>query len=308
MLSVWGELQVISAVSSAVGDDRVPRLVVAWLLGHESQTTRRNYVLDMAARLGYCGDHDIDLLTARSAHLDVRDQAMRATLGALGAVAQGLGGAPSWYRYLATEGVRPDLPARHLLRSKIRDRCETCGLTRDELRRLSATAKRHRSKRSLPLPSLLAQNGPWINEALNQYVKYMVYHRGHRVLGLELKGDREYRTVLTAQVAHRLDDYLDDRSTGPLFVAKTVEHTGLPEALRMVRRFACRAALEVAGKIRPHSLREAFVPGDREAGVPLGGVQDSDPLTTRPYWLNRYPDQHASCVVTVWLCEPLAES
>ena len=103
-----------------------------------------------------------------------------------------------------------------------------------------------------------------------------------------------------------LEEYLDGRTSGPLFVTTTGRRLDQPEAWRMIRRLARRAALDGAGEIRPHSLRVAFITGAREAGVPLEDVQDAaghaDPRTTRRYDRGRHSlDRHASYAVTAWL-------
>jgi integrase/recombinase XerD len=117
-------------------------------------------------------------------------------------------------------------------------------------------------------------------------VEDLAHDREHRILRLERKGGRGDRTVLTAPVSRALDVYLDGRPAGPLFITSTGERMGQPEAWKMVRRLARRAALDSAGELRPHSLRVAFITGAREAGVPLEDVQDAvghaDPRTTRP--------------------------
>ena len=41
-----------------------------------------------------------------------------------------------------------------------------------------------------------------------------------------------------------LEEYLDGRETGPLFVTRAGRRTGQPEAWRMVRRLARRASLD----------------------------------------------------------------
>jgi integrase len=101
----------------------------------------------------------------------------------------------------------------------------------------------------------------------------------------------------------------DGRSTGPLFVTTTGRRLDQPEAWRMIRRLARRVSLDGAGKIRPHSLRVAFITGARGAGVPLEDVQDAagyaDPRTTRRYDRGRHSlDRHASYAVTTWLKGP----
>jgi len=231
---------------------------------------------------------------------------MSASGAAQRSMARRLAAASSWYRYLVAEGVRADSPVEHVRRPKIADRGETPGLTRDELRRLLATAAESGSKRSFALLSLLAHTGLRINEALSRDVEHLAHDRGHRILRLERKGGKGDRTVLTAPVARAIDDYLVGRTMGPIFITKTAKRMGQPEAWKMVRRIAARASLDGAGELSPHSLRVAFITGAREAGVPLEDVQDAaghaDPRTTRRYDRGRHSlDRHASYAVTAWL-------
>ena len=171
-----------------------------------------------------------------------------------------------------------------------------------------AAVEAHGSARSIALLTLLAHTGLRIGEALSRDVTDLAYDRGHRILRLERKGGRGHRTVLTAPVVRALDAYLDGRTVGPLFITKAGKRMGQPEAWKMVRRLAARAALDGAGELRPHSLRVAFITGAREAGVPLEDVQDAaghaDPRTTRRYDRGRHSlDRHASYAVTSWLAD-----
>jgi integrase/recombinase XerD len=303
-----GDVEVMPGSLAATSGDPVHRSVAAWLLGYESQATRRNYALDITAWLGFCESHCIDPLRARRAHVDAWARAMQVSGAAQRSVARRLAAVSSWYRYLVAEGVRADSPVQHVRRPKISDRGETPGLTRVELRRLLAAAAESGSKRSFALLSLLAHTGLRINEALSRDVEHLAHDRGHRILRLERKGGNSDRTVLTAPVGRAIDDYLAGRITGPLFITKAGKRMGQPEAWKMVRRIARRASLDGAGEISPHSLRVAFITGAREAGVPLEDVQDAaghaDPRTTRRYDRGRHSlDRHASYGLTAWLAE-----
>jgi len=305
---VTAELEAQPDPTPATSDGPIWRLVAAWLLGYESQATRRNYGLDLTAWLGFCESHGLDPLRARRAHVDAWARTMQTTSAAQRSVARRLAAVSSWYRYLVAEGVRSDSPVEHVRRPKISDRGETPGLTRDELRRLLAAAAEHGSKRSFALLSLLAHTGLRINEALSRDVEHLAHDRGHRILRLERKGGKGDRTVLTPPVARAIEDYLDGRSLGPIFITKTAKRMGQPEAWKMLRRIARRASLDGAGEISPHSLRVAFITGAREAGVPLEDVQDAaghaDPRTTRRYDRGRHSlDRHASYAVTTWLAD-----
>ena len=304
-----GELEAIPGPVEAAAGDPVHRLVAAWLLGYQSPATRRNYALDMTAWLGFCDDRGIDPLAARRVHADAWARTMQAGGAAARTVARRLAAASSWYRSLAAEGIRPASPLEHVRRPKIADRGETPGLTRGELRRLLAAAEQYGSKRSVALLNLLAHTGLRIGEALSRDVEHLAYDRGHRILRLERKGGRGDKSVLTAPVSRAVDDYLDGRTAGPLFTTAPGKRMGQPEAWKMIRRLAARAALDGAAEIRPHSLRVAFITGAREAGVPLEDVQDAaghaDPRTTRRYDRGRHSlDRHASYAVTSWLAAP----
>jgi integrase/recombinase XerD len=303
---VTADLELIPGPRPAAAGDRIRRLVAAWLLGYESQATRRNYGLDLAAWLSFCSDHGIEPLAARRAHVDAWARTVSASGAAQRTVARRLAAVSSWYRYLVAEDLIRSSPTEHVRRPKVADRGETPGLTRNELRRLLAEAKEHGSLRSVALLSLLAHTGLRINEALSRDVEHLAHDRGHRILRLERKGGRGDRTVLTAPVARALDEYLAGRTSGPLFITKAGKRMGQPEAWKMVRRLAVRATLAGAGEISPHSLRVAFITGAREAGVPLEDVQDAaghaDPRTTRRYDRGRHSlDRHASYAMTAWL-------
>ena len=304
--SMASELEAAPGPVEAAGGDPVRRLVASWLLGYQSPATRRSYALDMTAWLGFCGDRGIDPLTARRVHLDAWARVMQSAGAAPRTAARRLAAVSSWYRYLVAEGVRPNSPVEHVRRPKIADRGETPGLTRGELRRLLAAAERNGSKRSLALLTLLAHTGLRIGETVSRDVGHLAHDRGHRILRLERKGGRGDRTVLTAPVVRALEDYLDGRTAGPLFITTAGKRMGQPEAWKMIRRLAARAGLDGADEIRPHSLRVAFITGAREAGVPLEDVQDAaghaDPRTTRRYDRGRHSlDRHASYAVTSWL-------
>ena len=300
------DLELIPGPLPARDDDPVRRLVAAWLLGYASPATRRAYAADMTGWLAFCDGLGTSPLEARRVHADAWARSLQAAGAAPRTVARRLAAVSSWYQYLAGEGLRTGSPLQHARRPRIPDRGETPGLTRSELRRLLAAARQDGSKRSIALLELLAHTGLRIDEALSRDVTHLAWDRGHRILRLARKGGRGDRTVLTAPVTRALEAYLADRTTGPLFTTRTGHRMGQPEAWKMIRRLAARAALEIAGQISPHSLRVAFITGAREAGVPLEDVQDAaghaDPRTTRRYDRGRHSlDRHATYTLTTWL-------
>ncbi len=102
-----GELELVPGPLPAADDGPARRLAAAWLLGYASPATRRSYVLDITAWLGFCDGRGIGPLDARRLHADAWARTMQAGGAAPRTVARRLAAASSWYRYLAAEGSAP---------------------------------------------------------------------------------------------------------------------------------------------------------------------------------------------------------
>jgi integrase/recombinase XerD len=99
--------------------------------------------------------------------------------------------------------------------------------------------------------------------------------------------------VIAPPASRALDDYLDGRDFGPLFVTSSGRAAGLASA----------------GRVNPHSFRHAFVTLARDAGVPLEDVQDAvghaDPRTTRRYDRARFNlDRYPGYALAAYLAQP----
>jgi integrase len=159
--------------------------------------------------------------------------------------------------------------------------------------------------RSAALITLLALNGLRIDEALSRDVEDLDVERGHRVLRLVRKGSKRSTAVLSAPTVRALEDYIGERTTGPIFLTKNGKRMDQPAAWRLVRRLARKAGVDV-GKLNPHSLRHSFVTAALDTGVSLRDVQDAaghaDPRTTRRYDRARHNlDRAATYAVTAYL-------
>src|SRR6059058_926918 len=115
-------------------------------------------------------------------------------------------------------GVLTHSPAASVRRPKGSDESQAVGLTADELRRLLAAATAH-SPRSATLVSVLTFCGLRISEALGADVRDYGHHSGHRVLKVTRKGGKTARVALAPPVVRALDEYLEGRSDGPIFLA-----------------------------------------------------------------------------------------
>jgi site-specific recombinase XerD len=292
--------------------DPVRRLVAAFLLGYEGHT-RTAYARDLADWLAFCARHGVEPLAARRAHVDAYARELAEVQGrARSTVARRLSALAGFYRYALDEGLVDRSPLAGVRRPKVADDSQATGLDREQLRALLAAARQRgadgagQSVRDLALVTLLAHTGLRVGEALGAEATDLGSERGHRTLRVTRKGGRRATVVLAPVTARALDDYLDGRATGPLFVTASGRRLDEPAAFRMVRRLARAAGLERADKLSPHSLRHAFVTLALDAGVPLRDVQDAaghaDPRTTRRYDRARHNlDRAATYAVAAYL-------
>lgn len=124
-------------------------------------------------------------------------------------------------------------------------RSQAIGLTADELRRLLAAAAVH-SPRSTALVYLLTFCGLRISEALNAEIRDYGHDHGHRVLKVTRKGGKTAHVALAPPVVRALDDYLGNRTAGPIFIGTSGQRYGYKVAGeqlgRLCRKQVCRQA------------------------------------------------------------------
>jgi integrase/recombinase XerD len=307
------DLQRQRTAAPEVGAD-VNRLLAAFLLGYEGHT-RAAYARDLSDWLTFCSRHDIEPLSAHRAHIDAYARELAEVQGrARSTVARRLSALTGFYGYALDEGLIDRSPLAGVRRPKVADDSQTTGLDRDQLRAVLAVARQQaataagQSRRNLALVTLLAHNGLRIGEALAADMEDLGSERGHRTLRITRKGGRRATVVLAPVTARALDEYLDGRDSGPLFVTASGRRLDEPGAFRMVRRLARDAGLNCADRLSPHSLRHAFVTLALDAGVSLRDVQDAaghaDPRTTRRYDRARHNlDRAATYALAAYLAD-----
>ena len=194
-------------------------------------------------------------------------------------------------------------PALNVRRPKVDYESRTLGLDRNELGAFLVQAGLG-SPRDHALASLLALNGLRISEALGADVEDLDFERGHRTLKILRKGRKRVTIPLAPRTSRVLDLYLNERTTGPIFLGAKGRRMDRYAADRMVKRLARRAG--ITKRISPHSLRHSFITAALDAGVPLRDVQeaasDADPRTTMRYDRGRGSlDRHATYIVATFL-------
>ena len=293
------------------------RLALSFLLGY-SGNTRRAYTNDLRGWFGWCAQLAIDPLDVRRRHVDAyarwlaeAPQPKTGKPAAPATIARRLSAIAGLYQYGVDEELLDRSPAAHIKRPKVADESQSTGPDRSGLRALLAVA-RDDGRRSNALIALLALNGLRIDEALSRDVDDLDIERGHRVLRLVRKGGKRATAVLSAPTVRALDEYLDGREHGPLFVTKSGRRMDQPAAWRLVRRLA-RTADVAVDKLNPHGFRHGFITAALDAGVSLRDVQDAaghaDPRTTRRYDRSRHNlDRAATYAVTAFLADDTGPS
>jgi integrase/recombinase XerD len=240
---------------ASVADGQVRRLLAAFLLGYEGHT-RTAYARDLSDWLAFCSRHDIEPLSAHRADVDAYARELAEIQGrARATVARPLSALTGFSGYAIDEGLIERSPLAGVRRPKVADDSQTTGLYRDQLRAVLAAARQRaasgtgQSHRDLALVTLLAHNGLRIGEALAANVEDLGSERGHRTLCITRKGGRRAIVVLAPVTARALDDYLDGRDSGLLFVTVGGRRLDEPAAFHMVRRLARAAGLECADRL-----------------------------------------------------------
>ena len=288
----------------AAGSDPYWRLVAAFLVGYPPHSSRA-YFGDLKAWYAWCAQSGVHPLAARRHHVDTWVRQLSQAAAAHDRPAR-LAGVDRPAPVVPVEVLRLRHPRRratrhspvaNVRRPKVSDDSSTVGLTADELDRL-LTPPRPTAPRSAALVSLLVYNGLRIAEVLACDVESFTHQRGHRVLRIVRKGGKASTEPLSPIVLRALEDYVGERTTGPLFLnADGTERLSYSSAYKLIRRLARRAGIAAADRISPHSLRHSFATELLGAGVPLQDVQDAmghaDPRTTRAYDRSRHNlDRH----------------
>jgi integrase/recombinase XerD len=288
-------------------------LVAAFLLSLKSPNTRKAYGRDLLDWGDWLGSRGLTLADARRVHVDAYTrQLTEVDKRAVSTVARKLSAISSFYTYAVQQEVLVRSPTSYVKRPKVDDDSQTTGLDRDQVRTMLAYARdrtasgKMTAKRDYALLSLLAYNGLRIGEALGARVEDLGAERGHRVLKITRKGGKKGLPPLAPITAAAIDDYLDGRTTGPLFATSTGKPLDEPATFRMIRRVALAAGLASAKDLSPHSLRHSFVTLSLDAGVALRDVQDAaghaDPRTTRRYDRARHNlDRHPTYALASFL-------
>ncbi len=300
-------MSTISSTAVVLGEDpseRTEAMAVGAFLAGYAGATRTSYATDLRIFATWCDQADLSLLTVKRSHLELFGRWMEET-GRM-AIHRCPGGCPPWPASTAT--ANRSISSTATLPSTCVDRRSTT--SRAPLAWTATSSAPFLvqaglgSPRDHALASLLALNGLRFSEALGADVEDLDYERGHRTLKILRKGGKRAIIPLAPRASRVLDLYLDERTTGPIFLGAKGGRMDRYAADRMVKRLARRAG--ITKRISPHSLRHSFITAALDAGVPLRDVQEAashaDPRTTMRYDRGRGSlDRHATYIVATFL-------
>jgi site-specific recombinase XerD len=300
MTTIESSSQVILGTEApfTLGEDQLA--AVAFLARYSGRTLEA-YRHDLRALFQWAADHDLAVLEATRAHLELYRTSMEERGLAASTIDRRLATACGFYRFAHIDGRISSNPAQYVRRPTVQP-AEGRGLDRGELARLLFTAERFDHAHAA-LAVLLGLNGLRVSEACSANIEDMGMERGHRVLRIVGKGHKPALIPLVPRTARTIDLAIGERRDGPILVRQDGRRLDRRTAHRWVQSIGRRAGL---GSVHPHMLRAGFIMAALDAGVPLREVQlaarHSDPRTTTVYDRRRQDlDRHAAYVVVAFV-------
>jgi integrase/recombinase XerD len=298
----------ISVLTAAVSNRYDPggtpsedQLAAIAFLARYSGRTLEAYRHDLKYFFQWAADHDLDVLAATRAHIEMYRSTMEQRGLAASTIDRRLSTVCGYFRFAHIDGRTASNPAQYVRRPKVQP-TERHGMDRGELGRFLFTAE-HFDRDHAALAVLLGLNGLRVSEACATNVEDLGFERGHRTLSIIGKGNKPAMIPLVPRTARTIDLAVGERCQGPILRRQDNQRLDRRTAHRWVRSIGKRAGL---GIVHPHMLRAAFIMAALDAGVPLRGVQlaarHADPRTTTIYDRRRQNfDRHAAYVVVAFV-------
>jgi integrase/recombinase XerD len=291
----------VSPLYDPGGTPSEDQLAAIAFLARYSGRTLEAYRHDLKYFFQWAADHDLEVLAATRAHIEMYRSTMEQRGLAPSTIDRRLSTACGYFRFAHIDGRIPANPAQYVRRPKVQP-TERHGMDRGELGRFLFTAE-HFDRDHAALAVLLGLNGLRVSEACATNVEDLGFERGHRTLRILGKGNKPAMIPLVPRTARTIDLAVGERCQGPILRRQDNRRLDRRTAHRWVRSIGKRAGL---GEVHPHMLRAAFIMAALDAGVPLRDVQlaarHADPRTTTIYDRRRQNfDRHAAYVVVAFV-------
>ena len=281
-------------------------LAQAFLAGYGSANTRLAYAPDLGAFGEWCGEHNLDVLSIKRAHVDLYLRTCERQGCAPATVARRVSTLAGFFGYAVAEGYLLASPVDRVKRPRVSDESPRLDLDRTEARAFLTAADAASARDSL-LARMLVTNGLRVSEACSADVDDLDQERGHQVLRVTGKGGKRATIPLVAGTVAALTIVLQDRSAGPSLLDNEGGRLDRHDASRIIRRLSKAAG--ISKRISTHSLRHTAITAALDAGVSLSDVQDfarhADPRTTRRYDRGRDNlDRNAAHTLAKFFADP----
>lgn len=270
----------------------VAGLVASWLGSFsESSATRAAYARDLNEYLAWCTRRGLDPMQLRLPEVQMYATELAAAINpktakpyAASTRARKLAAVSSFYTHLVRAGSIDANPARDAARPRY-DRHHSPTATVSE-RQAGAMLGASRTDEHPTLGRagaaltmvLLIDLGIRVSELCQAELNDLGQRDGIRTLTVRMKGGKIRTRPVPAQVATVLDDYLaarPDSSSSALLLTREGHPVKRHQVLRLVRRVAQQAGVELPHRITPHSMRHAFNTIARERGAALEDRRDA---------------------------------
>src|SRR5829696_9572779 len=277
------------------------QLAIAAFLARYSGRTLEAYRHDLRMYFQWALDHDLAVLSATRAHVELYRCSMEERGLAASTIDRRLSTVCGFYRFAHIDGRIASNPAQYVRRPKVQPN-EGHGMDRAELGTFLFTAERF-DRPHAALAVLLGLNGLRVSEACATNIEDLGFHRGHRTLQIIGKGNKPATIPLVPRTARTIDLAIGERHEGPILRRRDGQRLDRRTAHRWVRSIGKRAGL---GPVHAHMLRAGFIMAALDAGVPLRDVQiaarHADPRTTTIYDRRRENfDRHPAYVVVAFV-------
>jgi integrase/recombinase XerD len=267
-------------------------VAVAFLIGCRSKATRHAYASDLAD--WFCFLDAESVLPLRARRITVDAYALRplrsGKVASPATISRRLACVSGFFDYAVDQRLVNRNPVDGARRPRVPENVSTLGLSKPQVRRLLQVA-RQAGARETALICLLLHLGLRISEAVGADIEDLGEQQGHRVLGIQGKGQESKTTAvpLNAAVQAAVDACIAERVDGAILVTRSGKRLTRQHAGTIVRAVSRQAGLP---PVNPHALRHTFVTLALNEGASLRDVQDAarhaDPRTTRRYDRDRH--------------------
>ena len=275
-------------------------------LGRYRGETRVHTESDLRIFLRWCGDQDLDPLTAVRVDIeryvrwlqDVRRYQPSTVSRRLSVVV-------GFYRVCVIDAILAHSPADYVRRPAVPAESPTLGLGHLQFEALITTARLSANPNDFALIAMLGLLGLRIFEACGVSIGDLGEEHGHRVLRVRGKGGKVVLVPLPPAVARAIDRAVDGRESGPVLRNALGVRMDRHAATRRLKHVAQAAGIRMP-RMHPHMLRHTFVTTMLDAGVSLRDVQiaarHADPRTTmRCDRARKNLDRHPNYILAAYM-------